>query len=75
MRAVGINITVGNTQSANNNNRIMQVVCHKANQTNTMEMHETTCASTHSKGVMYRPAHVAHVLATEPTLGVIIPPT
>ena len=75
MRAVGVNIAVWNKQSANNNNRItMQVMCHKANQTNTMEIHEATCASTHNTGVMFRPAHVAHVLATEPTLGGNNPP-
>ena len=76
MRAVGVHITVGNTQSANNINRItgIQIVRHKANQQIQWEYMKPHARPRTAQGVMFRPAHVAHVLATEPTLGVIIPP-
>ena len=61
--------TVCNQQQPSYASRVLQ-----SQSTNTMEMHETTCASTHSTGSMFRPAHVAHVLATESALGGSNPP-
>ena len=75
VRAVGVNIAVENKQSVskqqtNYTSRVLQ------NQSMHMQqMHETICATTHRAGVIIISAHVAHVLATEPELGVIIQPT